>query len=171
MNMDMVKTITGGAFLVINLTMTVLIFPRKRSIPFFISMLVLYAAAFYTSLYLIFGTVVPNDGGLPALTSLPVIILLFKAKVFHIIFAYFMQFFLTSFFVIASMTISGFFRRYGEDTVSLVFTVSLTCMIASYALFTYFGARRFFGKLFEQGRPAEWGFYSLAQFFPLPLSQ
>jgi len=72
MNMDVVQITTGAAFLAINLTMMCLIFPFRRSLGFTVVMLALYAAAFYAGLYLVFGTVVPNDGGLPALFAMTI---------------------------------------------------------------------------------------------------
>jgi hypothetical protein len=165
MNMDVVQITTGAAFLAINLTMMCLIFPFRRSLKFTVSMLILYAAAFYAGLYLAFGTVVPNDGGLPALTALPVMILIFKGKPIQIVFAYFMQFFLTSFQVILSITVSSYFVRYGGSAPFIAFTVTLVCLMTVYAVCTFAFARRLFARLFAYGRPVEWRLYSLGAIF------
>jgi hypothetical protein len=165
MSFDTINILFGAVHFSINLTMMCIIFPLRFSRAFTVLGLVLSLAAFYAGHYWLFETLAPRYGGLPALVFLPVSIAFFKARLFHILFAYFLQFFITSIQVVLSLTLSGYFARYGGYPMVPVFVTSMICMIIVYIFLTFGYARRFFNSLFSYNRPSEWLYYSLGLVF------
>jgi sensor histidine kinase YesM len=165
MNFDNVNLLFGAFHFVVNLSMMCVIFPGRLRLPYTITGIVLSLAAFYSGHYLIFDTLAPRYGGLPALSILVINILLFKGQLFHILFAYFFQFFATSIQIVISLTLAGYFIQYGEPPFLSIYILSMTGLLAVYATLSFFFARRFFGLLFSHGRPMEWAFYLMGTIF------
>lgn len=154
----------GMAVLAINCTTMILTFPGKRSLPFTVGALVLFSIAFYSSLYFL-GIIVPDKGGLPGLAYLPIMLLLFKGKLFQKVFAYFLQFLLTSFQVALAEAIGGFFTRFGGEVSFIVFHATLAILLTTYIIIMLKVGRNIFNKLFIHGRHAEWALYSFGAIF------
>lgn len=161
---DIVMIIMSIAVLTINCTTMILTFPGKRSLPFTVSALVLFTIAFYSSLHFL-GIIVPDNGGLPGLAYLPIMMLLFKGRLVHKVFAYFLQFLLTSFQITLAKTVSSIFIQHGERVYLTVFIVMLFFLFAVYITLVFKFGRHLFKRLFEYGQMKEWIFYSVGAIF------
>ncbi len=154
----------GILILTVNYTTLLLVFPCKKKLVITITIIVIY-----TIIVLIIFKLVKIDmssfGGLPGLILLPIVIFMLKGDLFQKIFAFFVQYIITSFEVSFSQTIAKLFTKTSPNAPTIFYILLMLLLLISYLFFIIKLGRNLLKKLFENGKTSEWILYSLGAIF------
>lgn len=168
----------GVVQLTINITTMFLTLPSKRSVRFSVLVLLTFTLTVFGTLF-ITGQINNDLVNLVGLIYLPVMLWLFKGQLFQKIFAFFLQYLLTTLQISLAVTavslltgnennaatVVGLMAN-SENNADVIFVFILVMvMFAAYAVLMFKYGRLVFQKLFIHGHPAEWALYSFGAVF------
>lgn len=142
-----------------NIISMMIIFPRKKSLAFTITMFAAVSAAL--SGFLTFTHTWGEFGGAMCIVYIPLFIFLFRGLLFQKLFAFFMLVLLAIWQLRLGIALAQIFAPRGSDDYSrLLFCIVMPFYIA-YTVLIYLFGRKLFGKLFVHGRTIEWVLYTI----------
>ena len=168
MTKDTVMAFIGVGFSLCNCLVTLLTFPRKKSMRFTLIAIAAFCVAFFLTLHRL-GAIAPTGIGLPGVLFLPLIVWLFGGHVSQRVFHFFLQMLAVSFQVAFAEAVGGLFSGYGEPVSFAVFLGTAAILITTYLLLAYRFRQILVQKLYRYGGGREWTLYACGAIFSYAL--
>ena len=159
MSLDRVMAISRGLALLVNITTMFLCMRAKRGKGYTLACLAGCAVLIVTVTRLagMQGDILNYSG----LFFLPVVLWLFNGQTLQKVFAFFMQYLFTMQFISLADAITGMTTGYESNLAPVILLVLAVLLLGAYLTAVLLFGRRLFDRLFINGRPVEWGIYSL----------
>jgi hypothetical protein len=164
MEWEIVSVIIRFLTLAINITTMILMFPRRYSWIVSLGSILLFTAA-YTTLLPALALPSSINFGISGIAFLPLMMLLFRGMLLHIIFAFFLQYQFTLFQLTMAQKIIGEFLETGSPEYAATVFFTVIVLYAGYVFLMFRFGRSLSERLFAQGRPSEWVLYTLGGIF------
>jgi len=163
MNAKIAMSIIALAVLSVNFTTMLIIFPAKLKRLYTIVLFSLFAAV-HIVVSPILGLNLEHSS-FRGIVFLPILLLLFKGKVLHKIFAFFLQYQFTVFQVMLARKIAGLFLSTESQEYSIALLIIVLLMFSVYVFLLFRIGRPLFKKLFFRSRISDWILYTLGAVF------
>jgi len=136
--------------------------PRRFSLPVIIA-----AFAVFTAILLVINYFTGYMAWLPVSNSwayLPLVLILFKAHVFQILFSFFSQAFISLALTLVVIMAFGFLGLYGSFEYFVMMVVANILIFICYIIFVFKFGKSFLKKIFNGGSRGEWVLYAVSAF-------